>query len=377
MADQIRPQPSLARLALASALGVVSCGGAPAPGGHMTCEGGDRIVLDCASEVAYQGAKGSGSVGVFNVASGSASYEERAIRKVNDELARYVAVQTRLCRDYNACVLGREQYVAEAKRTREIFDRVARDAEAYSVAASEGAKRAALGRVYSAVVPEAQRSEELSVSLAVDVELPAGAGGGRLTLSPGAPLPTGARIAFRLQASKAAHFYLFQKKPSGELAVLFPDARIGVTNPVAAATPLEIPSGGRRFKVDDKDLGLENVYLVAARNPIARLDGALRKVTDGATLAVAPELRPVASIAVGGNDGCRTRALELEGDAPTGCVRSRGLSLEGDGPAAGANASLSVRTEAGDDTIVVSFPFEHVGESAYADARKRFDAKRP
>jgi hypothetical protein len=98
-------------------LALAGCGRPPEPGEVQQCAGEARVQLDCSSEIAYQGVKADGSVSVFSVGSAKGTYEDAAIRKVNDNLAAFVSTQTRLCREYNGCVLSRDEYLAEAKKT--------------------------------------------------------------------------------------------------------------------------------------------------------------------------------------------------------------------------------------------------------------------
>lgn len=348
-------------------LTLAACGGAKTPDGLPA--------LDCSSEISYQGVKTGGGLEVLGVGNGKASYEDTAIRQINDQVASYVAVQTRLCRDYNAGVVSRQEYNTAAAKIRETMTASASAAAKYASATTDDARKVALDGLLRLSVPEAARPQELELSVTVDVELPASAGGSKIVLRPGAPLPTNARVAFQLLASKAAHVYLFQKKPSGAIAVLFPDPRAGAQNPLGAGASVRIPKGDLRYRVNDEDLGLESVYLVASRSPLPALDRAAEDVASGKAQNVgnSPVLASFGTVAVGATPpGCsKARALELEGGPAPTCTRSRGLELEGEA----TTASMSVRTDPGDDTIVKVLAFEHVREAAYPAAQKAFEAR--
>jgi hypothetical protein len=349
-------------------LATASCGGPPAPGEAQQCAGEARVQLDCSSEIAYQGVKADGSVSLFSVGSAKGTYEDAAIRKVNDNLAAFVSTQTRLCREYNACVLSRDEYLAEAKKTREVFEAAAHGAEALAAATTSAQKAKALAAVYESVVPEADRPESLAVRFGVDAELPASLGGRALSLAPGAPLPTGARVAFSFWASRAAHLYVFQRSQSGAVKVLFPDSRIGTANPIAPGNAVVVPTGGRRFVLNGEDLGEETIYLAASVKPLVSLDSALAKVASGQVqrLDGDPVLGRFASVGQGpAKEGCETRSFDLE-PSPNDCP-TRGLELEGDAPS-GAGASIAARTTPGDDLILQAFRFQHVTEPGYVDA---------
>ena len=173
----------------------------------------------------------------------------------------------------------------------------------------------------------------------------------------GAKLVSGSRLSFSLQLSRAAHVYLFQKSPSGVLNVLFPDDRISVRNPVPAGEVLRIPQGGASFKLDDKDIGTERVFIVASLEPISSLADAVKGLQSGS--APSPTVAALTEVSKPGS--CpKTRALSFEQDAPAdGCTRERGLSFDEDA-APNQPSSVTARTEAGDSVIARAFSFDHV-----------------
>ena len=76
-------------------LGIATCGSAcnqplNQAGKRIDCNGTERIALDCTSEVAYQGVSAKGSVTVLDIAGAEGSYEEKAIRRVSDQIGEYV-----------------------------------------------------------------------------------------------------------------------------------------------------------------------------------------------------------------------------------------------------------------------------------------------
>jgi hypothetical protein len=179
-----------------------------------------------------------------------------------------------------------------------------------------------------------------------------------------------------LSVSADAHVYLFQKAPAGGVTVLFPDERIGTKNPLGAAAAARIPPApGMSFRLNDKDLGLETVYVAVSRKPIARLDQALARVSGGKVSRIGDDqlLSTFVSVPPAGAPlpkNCGARAFELEGGATQGCAGSRGFELDpGDASASGA-PTFAVRTEPGDDLIVKAFCFEHISEQEYS-ARSR------
>jgi len=350
--------------ALVAALGVAACSSPAAPA-TSACGDKPRERIDCTSEIAYQGSKTEGGFGVAGLASGDAGHEERALRRVDEETERYAAMQSRLCRDYNACVLDADTYARESKQIRERMTRIPELAEAVRKAPNDGDRLRAMDELYRAAVPEERRVEEVSFRFSMTAELPASAGGKRFSVEPGDTLPTGARVSFEVSVSADAHVYIFQSSPKSGLTVLFPDARIGTQNPLKSGEIAAIPGGRQSFRLDDKDLGTERVFVAVSRQRVANLDDALARVASGKVNALADDavLARVGAMDDAGAAKCKTRGLVLEGAAPDGCSRSRGLVLEGP---ADQGASISARTEPGDDLIVKVLPFQHVAEVGYS-----------
>src|SRR6185436_14679502 len=159
-------------------------------------------------------------------------------------------------------------------------------------------------------------------------------GGGYVDVRPQMPLPTNARIAFTVAVTPQAFVYIFQKAPNGSLTTLFPDERIGTSNPLQGGQNARIPGGKMSFRLNEKDLGIENVYIAVSRKPLERLEQALAKVSSGKVEKIGDDSmlqsfsalpQPAAPGAGAAPQGC-TRALELDAPAPAGggCRKSRG-----------------------------------------------------
>src|SRR5690606_12345838 len=122
--------------------------------------------------------------------------------------------------------------------------------------------------------------EEVTFAIGMVAELPKELGGGRYVVAPGGAVPTGAQVHFEVRASAEAYLYLFQTTPRGEVTVLFPDLRVGTRNPLPGGIARRIPPA-KTFGVNDRDLGLENLYVVVSRRPLDELDAALAQVSAG------------------------------------------------------------------------------------------------
>lgn len=340
-------------MALACASLAAACGGggseAKAP---VQCGGEARVQLDCSSEFKYEGRNIEGGFSALGVGSANAKTDEVALRQIDQQTEQYAAQARRLCDEYNSCVLDKDTYATRSENLRRRMSKVPELYDGVKGAANDDARRKALADAYQQLVPDAER-RELSFELSVRAKKPNDASA--TSIGSGASLPTNTRVSFSLRVSRPAHVYLFQKSPDGTLNVLFPDTRIGVSNPLAAATELRIPSGEQSFRLNEKDIGTERVYVVASLEPLPSLAKAAESVAAGQK----PEgqLATVAGMPAD-QSACKQRALELD-DAAPGCVRSRGLELDEAPATAGEKPSLRARSEAADGVLVQVFSFEH------------------
>jgi hypothetical protein len=334
---------------------VAACGGGKAdpatPAG--SCGGQERPQLDCASEVRYDATSVKGGVNIIGLGSASGDVEQKALREIDKQTGLYIAEAHRLCDEYNKCVLDKDTYAVRSENLRRRMAQAPELIDGLKSAQGDDARRMALSKAYRALVPDDARTE-VKLSLSVLAQRPTETA--MAPLASGGAVPTGSHLAFVVNVSQAAYVYLFQKSSSGSVDVLFPDPRIPVNNPLPQGSPLRIPQGTAGFKLDDKDIGTESVYVVAALHPMSQLASAADRARAGS--APSGALAQVTAI----DPTCKTRGLSLDTDAPPdpGCVRSRGLSLDdGSAPAGGAPASLSATSEAADDTIATVFRFEH------------------
>src|SRR6516225_4508745 len=80
------------------------------------CPEGDRVQVDCSSEVSYQGVDAHGNLSALGAFQAAGQFQEVAIRRVDENIAQYIAAQTRLCRDYNACAIDPATYRSESAK---------------------------------------------------------------------------------------------------------------------------------------------------------------------------------------------------------------------------------------------------------------------
>ena len=340
-------------LAAAALSLLAGCGGnsGPNPETPGKCGGEDRPRLSCESEFKYEGRKIEGGFSALGVGNGSAKTDETALRQIDQQTEQYVAQSRRLCDEYNACVLDKDTYATRSENLRRRMSKVPELYEGLKGAADDEARRKALAMAYQELVPDAER-RELSFSLAVHAQKPSEAAAS--VIGGGSLLPTSTRVSFTINVSRPAYVYLFQKAPDGTLNVLFPDARIATRNPLPPSVDLRIPNGEAAFKLNERNIGTERVYVVASLEPLDSLQAAAERARAGQK----PDGQLASVTTIPNNAaGCKTRALELD-EGATPCVRSRGLQLE-EAPASGGKASLRAQTEAADGVLVQVFSFEH------------------
>lgn len=340
---------------------VVACGPSPEPHASAPkCGAEERPPLNCESEFKYEGRKIEGGFSAVGLGGANAKTEESALRAIDKETEQYAAQARRLCDEYNKCVLDKATYSTRSENLRRRMSKVPELLDEVKGASDEDARRKALAKAYTELVPDEAR-RELALDFSVEAQRPSD--GAPRAIAQGERLPTGTKVAFVVRPSKSAYVYLFQKSPDGKVNVLFPDTRIPTKNPLAAGSTLRLPPGSASFKLNDKDIGTERVYLVASLEPVVSLDGAIAKATGDAApsgaLAQVTQAEDKTS-----SKGC-TRALELDdgaADKPR-CIRSRGLEYDDGGASGGApaakQASFRARTEAADSVIVQVFAFEH------------------
>ena len=159
-------------------------------------------------------------------------------------------------------------------------------------------------------------------------------------LPQGSAIPTGTKVRLSADVSSAAFVYVYQVAADDSINVLFPAEQVG-GNPIAAGHELAIPPAPAFFRLDDNDVGREEIHVVASAKPIDSLEAALDRTSTDATATTVAQL------------DCHARGLTYE--SGTECPRSRGLVLEN----GGGRSSLSGVNTAADDAVHLVYHFEH------------------
>lgn len=357
---------------------LAACKETKTPAGGIICDD-RRRALDCDAEVSYQGIKTEGGVSVLSLGSAQGSFADTALRQCNDKIQAYITTQTRLCREYNACIITGERYHEAAKEASDHLNGVSRLAVAAAGASDARAQIDAASKISAELGGQAP----LTARLAVQATLPSSVGGGSLVLPANHPLPTNAEAAFRVELPRAANLYLFQVNSAGKVNVLFPHIAVTLHNPLPANSIVRIPQNGLAYRLDDNDLGTERVYILVSVNPLTELEKTLKRYASGEVGEVKqdPGLAELVASDHSKNCGTSTRDLKLVKEAAssssTGCVTSRGMALAPEtNSGQGAGYSLETSSVVGGDLILKVFPFLHVTEAEYPDRVKDYKASK-
>lgn len=366
------PLRALASAALGTLLlGLAACPGPSAPaGGERDCPDGPHVIRSCETEFDYDALKGDVNIdvaGVFGVNGGVAT---EAIRKVDVHLQDYVAKHKRACEDYNTCILTTDEFRArtEALDAQMTGLRLAYEAMGRAKSADEAMR--ILQEFYRTSLPPSARTEDVTFRLGVYATLPDGR---KTVVQPGSDVPTGSQMHFTVQTSQDAHIYMFQVTPDGMLHVLYPEPRIGTSNPLRGKTTKRIPDSNQSFTVTDDTEGLEKVFFVVSRTVVPEVEQALVKARsqEGVRVSDDPILANIASVVPSTSaeqQRCpRLLSLTGNGGGETGsssCKKPRSLQLsQGSGTSQSSGpepVSMAVSNELGDDLIVEVFTFNQI-----------------
>ncbi|MEZ4426893.1 MAG: DUF4384 domain-containing protein [Nannocystaceae bacterium] len=291
--------------------------------------------IDCDTEVEYQGRVVEGRVDAGKLGV-EAKTSIDAVRQIDEVVERYLARWKGMCREYNAGVYTKEAYAAESRAMREKMEKLDALLMQLRNAPDSAAYQAVLTAMYQQLVP-AQERTTLELAFTVMAQRPDEAA--PALVKDGVELPTGSRLTFSLTPSRPAYIYLYQESASGALAVLFPNPRMPVRNPLPAGGALQMPPPPGSFRLNAEDLGTETVHIVASLDALPQLEATLG--APGVTAAAAE---------------CSSRGLEYDAGAPQACEGTRGLEYD----AGDASASVNAMTQLGEDRIIQQFSFEHV-----------------
>lgn len=323
------------------------------PGAAAACpDGTSRPVIDCRTDLGLRErvVSANASLGRTGIGIGG-QYEERAKGQVTDSTYQLALKLESLCKDYNACAIGAEQYGAHAQRIREqLTSHVAMvstfDGGAGSVSAEAG------DRLWRNAVPELAAAR-----LELDVRVEAQPKGSTSTIlhQDGAPLRSGDSMRVVVRASIPAHVYVLLLASDGEASVLFPNPEMALVNPLVAQREIAIPNDGA-FVLDDVR-GDEHLQVLASPVPLTDLEArmaALATRVGKPGKPARPEAGVLGSIGAMLCDEGATRGIEYrKSSASCDGATTRGIVYRKDGGA----PRLAARPN--DDVIVYQHEIDH------------------
>jgi hypothetical protein len=349
-------------------LGCSRSGAGPSGGGkEVPCPDGSAqpgvsiVTVNCGGLLQFDASDIEASVDVEALASAGVKNTEKVLREVSEAAEESQIQFAQSCEMYNSCALSSAEFRDRTDRAQQHFRSIREKVDLIkSAQGSEAAVRQAFTELYSVTLsPEQASRESLLLELSV---LGAPSGSAPTILSSGATLRTGDQVVFGVRVSEESWVYLFQRKNSGAIEVLFPSSAMpALTNPLGAAQVLRIPPNGQVFELDNEDLGQEVVYVVASRKPLSGLQEALSK-SSSANKSEGAVSDAMVQLFDEGTPECedKTRGLEI-GDADPCARMTRGFQVRQDAAARffSKEASVKSRSVPGDDVILQVFQFNH------------------
>jgi len=324
---------SLPLIALALPLALVGC--------HPQ---GQSKSMDCDSGFDYDSRNFASKIEVGKIGGAEFESSKDAIRQVDQAVERYAQRWSTMCKEYNAGVMDKAAFNAQSMELRRKMEELDELLVVLTTAPDSASFQTALREAYVEMVPE--QSVNLEVQLAVTAQRPNESAFAVATQN--AQLPSGTKVRFAITTNTAAHVYVYQVDPAGRVSVLFPDPRIAISNPVPATTALMIPPEPASFTVNDKDIGLEHVHVVASVRPMTQLATTMSQAAADPATVTADQLE------------CNARGLEYE--AGIECPKSRGLVYDSGPAAGGSEYSLQAVNAAADDTVHLVYDFDHTAK---------------
>lgn len=182
------------------------------------------------------------------------------VREVDNGVERTNARYLSLCNDYRNGAISQEQYSRESEAMRKDATRLEELWMRLESASSQDDFDRTMNEFRDELTLSGSNAD-MQLDVAIYAKLPDD--GDFKVSAQGATLSTGTKVYLNVQSTANAYLYLYQVDPSGKLTVLFPDSQIPITNPLPAGQGVRIPHGSYTYNVNEKDLGIENLHIVA------------------------------------------------------------------------------------------------------------------
>jgi hypothetical protein len=383
-----------------------ACGGpTTVPAVPVACSFGTHPKEDCSLAFNLDSTNVQGSVSAFSFVNASGAVSSTAIRNVNAELMGYAVKRRDLCNEWNSCALDPKTYQTMTTRLEDSLTQANKHGQELQAAAAANNTQAAV-QAFQQVQAATSFTLEFTASAVLPTDMskvpdspcPAHAGyavGSPQVLGAGDPLPTGAQAWFAFRTTAPVYVYLLQRTGANkQLVKLFPDPRIPVPNPIPSGGWVRIPYAGmdaqghpveQSFCLDENDIGLDRVFIIASLNEVPSFDDAMKQIDSGnaKTIDTAnPTLQAVDALPTSVDQlpaGCDTRSrgfvLDDNGQPPTGASpagapascppRSRGFVLDSHASNPASQTSFTAMSDPGQNAMLVKvFPYQHTPKSA-------------
>lgn len=344
---------NFAALALILAICLSACPppeGATNGGDPVDCpDGTKRIAVNCASMAGLRSRVMEANAGIPGIGFGlGGSYEEKAISQVTEATANKAIDLDNMCRQYNACAIDAETWLASERQLREHV-RLVEQLKANPQASAGDA-------VWTNARPDLA-TKRLEAYIQVQARTP---GGAFRVHGDGEPLRSGDKVRFALRTSTPSYVYIMLLSSQGIPTQMFPMDGIQVTNPIPANTPVLIPNpAAGEFELDNVT-GKEHIQIVISDKPLADIEQRLAALGDKPTKTQGQELLQSLGDLMCPDGAQKTRGMSLKPSSVScGGVATRGLILKAANAAAPVvyNAASSALTDVlravPNDTVVV------------------------
>jgi hypothetical protein len=385
------------------------CAGPPP---MITCPNGpSHPQEDCSLAFNLDSTNIQGTLSAFNFLSTSGNVSTSAIRNVSSELTGYAIKRRDLCNEWNSCALDPQSYQALTVKLEDSINAATSQKDAAQAAAASGNAQAgvqAFNQVQAAtsftLEFAAHATLPQDLSQVPDKPCPHGTYAYKdpVVLGAGDTLPTGSHAWFEFASTAPVYVYLLQRTgATKELVKLFPDPRIPIPNPIPAGKWVRIPFKGtdaqgndldQSFCLDENDLGLDRVFIIASLNEIPSFDAAMQQIDSGTAKTIDqanPTLQAIDTLPTSTDqlpDSCvKSRGFVLdEGGQPPAAPagpqtcppKSRGFVLDSHASNPASKTSFAAMSDPGQNAMLVKvFPYNHAPKDAPppapAAARKR------
>jgi hypothetical protein len=341
------------------------------PGLTIKCPNGsvntgmDITIADCDTVVKYDGNVFEGKIFVSDLVDAGFENGQQVLRDVKDAATAVQIQYAQYCKAYNACNLKSAEFAAKVFKLQDSYQKlVERVSLLEAVKENYAIFSRNFNRLYNDVVPRDKINKK---AIALELIVQAKRKGGQVAVvKDGVSLRTGEEIVLGLKLSKSAYVYLFQRKPSGTIKVLFPNDTFNKPeNPISPSYLVRIPPFGYSYVLNDKDIGEEIIYVVVSKNELENLSASLSNIEKDSKAAQRDVERTMVNLFNEHRPECAGKQQELQrttGIRNSACDQIlRGVqSQKTENDKFFSNyASAQLQTAPGDDLLIQTFRFQH------------------